>query len=66
MKLNHKIWALASAAMLTCSMLPCSFGFAGAADGQKVKIMPLGDSITYGMADEGGYRKYLDVALKQI
>ena len=30
-----------------------------------IKIMPLGDSITYGMADEGGYRKYLDVALKE-
>lgn len=65
MKLNQRIWAMASAAMLTCSMLPGTFESAMAADGQKVKIMPLGDSITYGMADEGGYRKYLDVALKQ-
>ena len=30
-----------------------------------IKIMPLGDSITYGMADEGGYRKYLSYFLKQ-
>ncbi len=30
-----------------------------------VKIMPLGDSITFGMADEGGYRKYLSYFLKQ-
>ena len=30
-----------------------------------VKIMPLGDSITYGMADEGGYRKYLSYLLQQ-
>lgn len=30
-----------------------------------VKIMPLGDSITYGMADEGGYRKYLSYLLQK-
>lgn len=30
-----------------------------------IKIMPLGDSITYGMADEGGYRKYLSYFLQQ-
>ena len=30
-----------------------------------IKIMPLGDSITYGMADEGGYRKYLSYFLDQ-
>lgn len=32
---------------------------------EAVKIMPLGDSITYGMADEGGYRKYLSYFLSQ-
>lgn len=35
------------------------------AAGSTIKIMPLGDSITYGMADEGGYRKYLSYFLTQ-
>ena len=30
-----------------------------------VKIMPVGDSITDGVGDTGGYRKYLDYTLKQ-
>lgn len=30
-----------------------------------IKIMPLGDSITFGMADDGGYRKYLDYFLNE-
>ena len=29
-----------------------------------VKIMPIGDSITFGYGEDGGYRKYLDQALK--
>lgn len=32
---------------------------------QPVKIMPLGDSITFGMADEGGYRKFLSYFMQQ-
>ena len=31
----------------------------------QVKIMPVGDSITNGDGETGGYRKYLDYALKQ-
>ena len=30
-----------------------------------VKIMPVGDSITFGMGEDGGYRKYLDYFMKQ-
>ena len=29
------------------------------------KIMPIGDSITFGMGDDGGYRKFLDMTLKE-
>ncbi|SEH79465.1 Lysophospholipase L1 [Ruminococcus flavefaciens] len=46
------------------SMLPFSLSNTSAAY-DKIKIMPLGDSITYGMADEGGYRKYLSYFLQQ-
>ena len=35
------------------------------AAGDTVKIMPVGDSITFGYGDDGGYRKYLDVNLKE-
>ncbi|MBP0986946.1 MAG: hypothetical protein J6S92_01540, partial [Oscillospiraceae bacterium] len=31
----------------------------------QVKIMPVGDSITFGYGDEGGYRKFLNVFLKE-
>ena len=65
MNLNHRFFALTASAMLTVSVLPCNSGIAASAENKTFKIMPLGDSITYGMADEGGYRKYLDVALKQ-
>ena len=51
-----------SAAMLSGAM-PISAPTANAAE--NVKIMPLGDSITFGMADDGGYRKYLDTFLKE-
>ena len=30
-----------------------------------IKLMPAGDSITFGMGDTGGYRKYLDYFLKE-
>ena len=63
MKLKQKLCAVLSAAMLTMTALTSIPDPASAAD--KIKIMPLGDSITYGMADEGGYRKYLWQFLKQ-
>ena len=47
----------------TLSLLTSAPAKISAAD--TIKIMPLGDSITYGMADEGGYRKYLSYFLKQ-
>ncbi len=31
----------------------------------QINIMPIGDSITFGLGDDGGYRKYLDYSLKQ-
>lgn len=43
---------------LSSSLLTPASTQSSAAD-NTIKIMPLGDSITYGMADEGGYRKYL-------
>ncbi len=49
--------------MLGGAALPTGEISADAAD--TVKIMPLGDSITFGMADDGGYRKFLDYFLKE-
>ncbi len=36
-----------------------------AAAAEQIRIMPVGDSITNGDGETGGYRKYLDYALKQ-
>lgn len=32
---------------------------------EQVNIMPIGDSITFGLGEDGGYRKYLDYSLKE-
>ncbi|ORX83710.1 SGNH hydrolase [Anaeromyces robustus] len=40
-------------------------GGAVAVSGDAIKIMPVGDSITFGMGENGGYRKYLYSALTQ-
>ncbi len=59
-----KLFALLASAVLAAAAVP-RFGpeqTVSAAD--KIKIMPVGDSITYGMGEDGGYRKYLDVNLK--
>ena len=38
----------------------------GSADKSRtIKIMPAGDSITFGQGEDGGYRKYLDYFMKQ-
>lgn len=58
MKLQKKLCAVTASLMMTAAALPADFSF-NAAAADKIKIMPLGDSITYGMADEGGYRKFL-------
>ncbi|MBP0987696.1 MAG: acetylxylan esterase [Oscillospiraceae bacterium] len=62
--MRKRIISVAAAITLSAAMLPTDLGSA-AAD-KTVKIMPLGDSITYGMADEGGYRKYLWHFLKEM
>ncbi len=36
-----------------------------AAAADPVRIMPIGDSITFGYGEDGGYRKYLNYALKE-
>ena len=54
------ISAVVSAAVL-CTAMPVSAG----ADSEKLRIMPVGDSITDGYWEQGGYRKYLSYALEQ-
>ena len=63
MKFKGKLFSVMSAITLALPALPAAPADA-AADG-KIRIMPLGDSITFGMADDGGYRKYLWHFLKQ-
>ena len=53
-----------AASSAASNVLYTTSGKASAAE-NTLKIMPLGDSITYGMADEGGYRKFLSYFLKQ-
>ena len=64
MKRQTKLLSVLSALMLAVSALPSGSDMEAAA-ADKIKIMPLGDSITYGMADEGGYRKFLWQKLKE-
>ena len=64
MEMQKRIVSVAAAVMLAAAAMPKAPGNAAAAE-KTVKIMPLGDSITYGMADEGGYRKYLWQFLKE-
>ena len=52
-----------TAAVLAFSAVPQIVQSAQAAD--TLKIMPVGDSITDGVGEDGGYRKYLDYMLKQ-
>lgn len=53
-----------AATVFTTMLQPSAFIPTSAAD-DIIKIMPLGDSITFGMADDGGYRKYLSYLLQQ-
>lgn len=64
----RKLLSILSASVLTATTLFASALFkptqvAEAAD--QIKIMPIGDSITNGDGETGGYRKYLDYTLKQ-
>lgn len=63
-----KFISVLAALAVSCPMLSAVCGghsseTAAAAD--PVRIMPIGDSITFGYGEDGGYRKYLDYALKQ-
>ncbi|MCQ2417010.1 MAG: GDSL-type esterase/lipase family protein [Oscillospiraceae bacterium] len=58
-----KAFTAACAVSLTAmASVPQVYQQAGAAD--QIHIMPIGDSITFGLGEDGGYRKYLDYALK--
>ena len=63
-----KMLSILSAAVLTATTL-FSSAFTKptqvAEAASQIKIMPVGDSITNGDGETGGYRKYLDYALKQ-
>lgn len=63
-----KIKAILTASAVALSALFSSACFipdteVNAASGS-VNIMPIGDSITFGLGEDGGYRKYLDYTLK--
>ena len=63
-----KLLAAFTASVLTFTVLfssSLSVPSAETAAADTVKIMPVGDSITNGDGDPGGYRKFLDYALKQ-
>ncbi len=63
-----KLLAFLSASVLTAATLftaPFSKPTQVVEAADKIKIMPIGDSITNGDGETGGYRKYLDYALKQ-
>lgn len=59
--MKKKLFAAAASAAVLCTMTPVSAG----ADTEKVRIMPVGDSITDGYWEQGGYRKYMSYALSQ-
>lgn len=58
-------------ALLTASALTFTAAFSSGMQmphtvsaAESVNIMPIGDSITFGYGEDGGYRKYLDYALR--
>lgn len=62
----NKIKSIITASAVTLSALISSLTFipqteVSAAD--SINIMPVGDSITFGLGEDGGYRKYLDYAV---
>lgn len=63
-----KLISLLSASVLAATTLLSSASFKPAQEvraADPIKIMPVGDSITNGDGETGGYRKYLDYTLKQ-
>lgn len=60
-----KLKAFLTASVMTITALCASaWNTPGLAAADQVSIMPIGDSITFGYGEDGGYRKYLDQALK--
>lgn len=62
-----RIKAILTASALTITALVSAAWYAPHPDvcaAEQVNIMPIGDSITFGLGEDGGYRKYLDYALK--
>lgn len=62
-----KIRSLLTASAVTLSLLLSSglyFNGTMASAADQVRIMPIGDSITFGLGEDGGYRKYLDYSLR--
>jgi len=63
----RKIKAFITASAVTLSTLISSAFFVSVPKTmayEKINIMPVGDSITFGLGEDGGYRKYLDYTLK--
>lgn len=63
-----KMLSILGASVLAAASLSASVGSGGsqkAAAADQVRIMPVGDSITNGEGETGGYRKYLDYILNQ-
>ncbi len=63
-----KLLSILSASALTAATLFSSAFFKPAQEAEAadtIKIMPVGDSITNGDGDPGGYRKFLDYTLKE-
>ena len=61
------IKAFLTASVVTITTLFSSVWYASSPEVKaigSVNIMPIGDSITFGLGEDGGYRKYLDYALK--
>lgn len=56
----------AGAIIASSLLLPLPVGYSAASTDEKVRIMPIGDSITDGYWEQGGYRKYMSYALSQI
>ncbi len=62
-----KIKALLTASVVTLTTLFSSAWYTSTLEAKsidQVNIMPIGDSITFGLGEDGGYRKYLDYTLK--
>ncbi len=62
-----KMTALLTSAVTACTALISSAAYSPQPQAKaldSVNIMPIGDSITFGYGEDGGYRKYLDYALK--